>query len=190
MTGDWRSTQELWRKCENKVNLWHNLSPKYTSTTTLSKTEHNLRKPIKLGQIFCSTYLFFCWQTPERLVWIAPKSSDIDLQAFSFSEKWSWCNPIFFIDFTSLNKISFFFAHSRLKLVYLGVLLLQLATVVNDNFLSVRSSLGGWVGGLSEAACQMRRAIPANALKVMPHGPPPIHDIEGYKLRHLLPLQI
>ena len=144
MTGDWRSTQELWRKCENKVNLWHNLSPKYTSTTTLSKTEHNsnqIRSDILLHLSFLllANSRETCVDCTQEF-WYRPPGF------FSLGKLILMQSHILHY----LNKISFFFAHWRLKLVYLGVLLLQLATVVNDNFLSVRSSLGGWEGYLRQ----------------------------------------
>ena len=68
-----------------KADFCHNLSAKYT-TTTLSRTREQKSCKSNYVRFPPSSHLFFSWQTPERLVSIAPSSSAIDLLGFPFSE--------------------------------------------------------------------------------------------------------
>ena len=100
---------------------------------------------------------------------------------FSFLRKWSWCNPIFhilhpFILFPVVLKSNIAldsFQTWDVFVVYLGVLVLQLASVVNDNFLgtflSVRSVRVGSRVTLSEALVKWVRCVPMHC-NVMPRG--------------------
>ena len=146
-----------------------------------SKPSESAFKSIKSCQIWIRCYLFFyIWQTPERLVWIAPTSFTIDPLGFPFSE--SDLDAIQFSIFFTLfsfsvvlksNIILGSFQTWDVFVVYLGVLVLQLASVVNDNFLgtflSVRSVRVGSSVTLSEALVKWVRCVPMHC-NVTPRG--------------------